>query len=144
MILDEIRKQMQQALRDRNALTKQILGVAMGEIQQSGLRLGRDLTDEEAQGVIRKLIKSNEETREGTKDDAAREVLSREIDVLRAYLPRSLSVDDIVAALAPQTDALKATANDGQATGVAMKFLKAAGLVVDGKDVTAAVKRIRA
>ena len=144
MLLDEIRKAMQQALRDRDALTKQILGVAMGEIQQSGLRRGKDLTDEEGQAVIRKLIKSNEETRENTKDEAQRDVLTREIAVLTVYLPRTLSVDDIVAALAESTAALKAAGNDGQATGVAMKALKAAGLSVDGKDVTAAVKRIRA
>ena len=46
-------------------------------------------------------------------------------------------------ALAPVVDALKAAGNDGQATGVAMKHLKSVGAVVTGKEVTAAVKKLR-
>ena len=49
----------------------------------------------------------------------------------------------LVAALASVQDAIKAAGNDGQATGVAMKELKKLGAVVNGKDVSAAVKKLR-
>jgi hypothetical protein len=55
-----------------------------------------------------------------------------------------MSEDDIVGLLDSVKDALRAAGNDGQATGIAMKHLKPTGAVVDGKTVSAAVKRIRA
>ena len=63
--------------------------------------------------------------------------------MLNAYLPKSLGVAEIVAALAPVAEAVKAAGNDGQATGVAMKHLKTLGAVVNGKDVSAAVRQLR-
>lgn len=69
--------------------------------------------------------------------------LNKEIAILEALLPRTLGVDEIVAALASVESDIKAAGNDGQATGVAMKHLKPQGLVVEGKDVSAAVKQIR-
>lgn len=144
MLLDEIRKRMQQALRDHDTTTRQILGVAMGEIQTAGARAKRDLTDEESTAIVRKLVKSNEETHAQTASEADRAQLTQEIAILQTLLPKTATVDDIVAALAPNADAVRAADNDGKATGVAMKHLKSAGLVVDGKDVQAAVKRLRA
>jgi uncharacterized protein YqeY len=70
-------------------------------------------------------------------------VLRQEIGVLSALLPKQLSVDDIVAALASEHDAIKAAKSDGQATGIAMKHLKSTGAAVSGNDVGAAVKQIR-
>jgi hypothetical protein len=55
-----------------------------------------------------------------------------------------LGEDAVVALLGPVTDAVRGAANDGAATGVAMKHLKASGAAVDGKVVSAAVKRLRA
>lgn len=46
-------------------------------------------------------------------------------------------------ALAGELAALRAAGSDGQATGIAMKALKAAGAVVDGKLVGAVVKALR-
>jgi hypothetical protein len=41
-------------------------------------------------------------------------------------------------------DDIVAAGNDGQATGVAMKLLKSKGAAVDGKTVSAAVRKMRA
>ena len=46
-------------------------------------------------------------------------------------------------ALASQLESIKGAKSDGQATGVAMKHLKASGAVFEGNDVAAAVKQIR-
>lgn len=59
-------------------------------------------------------------------------------------LPQVLSVEQIIEALAAVKDAILAADSEGQATGVAMKQLKADGAIVNGKDVALAVKQLRA
>lgn len=144
MLIDEIKKRSMQAMKDRDTVAKEVLRVALGEIQVAEARAGRDATDEESVAVVRKLIKSNEETRGVSADDAQKATLTREIEVLAALLPKTLGVDEIVVALEPVRDALRAAKSDGQATGVAMKHLKTAGAVVTGNDVSAAVRQVRA
>ena len=68
---------------------------------------------------------------------------SSEMEILATYLPKSLSLDEIVQALAPVKAEIKAAGNDGQATGIAMKQLKSTGAIVNGKDVGAAIKELR-
>jgi uncharacterized protein len=144
MLLDEIKAKMFQAMKAGAIVEKEILRVAVGEITTEQARDGRKGSDEESQAILRKLIKSNEESLAAATDPAQRAVLEQEVRVLAAFLPKSLSVDEIVQALLPVTDAVRAAGNDGQATGVAMKHLKTAGLVVGGKDVGEAVRKIRA
>ncbi len=143
MLLDEIKAQMFQAMKSGDVVAKEILKVAMGEITTEAARPGRTGSDEDTQAILRKLIKSNEETLASTDDAEKRAVLERESAVLATFLPKSLDVDAIVTALAPVADAIRAAGNDGQATGVAMKQLKASGAVVQGKDVSVAVKKLR-
>jgi hypothetical protein len=143
MLLDEIKAQMFQAMKSGDVVAKEILKVAMGEITTEAARPGRTGSDEDTQAILRKLIKSNEETLASTADAEQRATLERENAVLATFLPKSLDVDAIVAALAPVADAIRAAGNDGQATGVAMKQLKATGAVVQGKDVSVAVKKLR-
>lgn len=142
MLLEEIKKQMFAAMKSGDVTAKEILRVAVGEITTEAARPGRTGSDEEVQAILRKLIKSNEETIAAS-DEASRATLTREIEVLSTFLPKSLSVDEIAEALTSVADAIKSAGNDGQATGVAMKQLKSIGAVVSGKDVSVAVKRIR-
>lgn len=144
MLLDEIKRQMMAAMKAHDTVTKEILRVALGELSMAVERAGGTLGDEAVQGILRKLVKSNQDTLGLTVDPAQQEVLRKEITVLEALLPKTLGADDIVALLAPVRDAVRAAANDGQATGVAMKHLKTTGAVVQGKDVGEAVRAIRA
>jgi uncharacterized protein len=143
MLLDEIKARMFKAMKAGAIVEKEILRVAVGEITTDQVREGRKGDDAEAQGILRKLIKSNEESLALAEDPAKRAALEEEVRVLASFLPKSLGVDEIVAALAPVVDAIRAAGNDGQATGVAMKHLKSSGASAGGKDVTEAVKRLR-
>jgi uncharacterized protein YqeY len=143
-LAEEIKKQMTQAMRDKNEVAKNILRLAFGEMQTAEARTGRAVKEDEAVAIVKKLVKSNEETLAVATDPAQKDALAKEIAVLTALLPKSLGVPEIVAALAPVADAIKAAGNDGQATGVAMKHLKSTGASVDGKAVAEAVKAIRA
>ena len=142
-LLDQIKARMFQAMKAGNAVEREILKVAMGEITTDAARPGKKGDDAEAQAILKKLVKSNEETLAASESDAQKQTLRAEIEVLLSFLPKSLGVPEIVAALAPVFEGIKAAGNDGQATGVAMKHLKALGVEVNGKDVSAAVRQIR-
>jgi len=143
MLLDEIKARMFKAMKAGNTVEKEILRVAMGEITTDAARPNRAGSDEESAAIVRKLIKSNEETLASARDDAQKQVLRQEIEVLSSLLPKSLGEDEILELLAPVAEAIRAAGSDGQATGVAVKHLKAAGAVAGGKDVASAVKRLR-
>jgi hypothetical protein len=142
MIADEISKRIKRAMKEGDAVAREVLRVALGEIQTAEAR-GAALTDAQAAAIVRKLIKSNEETSAASGDEATRATLKRENDVLRELLPATLGVGQIVEALAGVADAIKAAPNEGAATGVAMKALKASGAEVTGKDVAEAVRAVR-
>lgn len=144
MLLDEIKRQMIAAMKAHDTVTKEILRVALGELSMAVERAGGTLGDEPVQVILRKLVKSNQDTLALATDPEQQEVLRKEIVVLEALLPKSLGAAEIVALLAPVRDAVRAAANDGQATGVAMKHLKTTDAVVLGKDVGDAVRQIRA
>jgi uncharacterized protein len=143
MLLDEIKARMFRAMKSGDVLEKEILRVAVGEITTDAARPGRNGDDAETQAILRKLIKSNDESLEAITDSERRAELQRESEILRSFLPRALGAEELIAALAGVADAVRAAGNDGQATGIAMKHLKASGVVADGKAVGAAVKRLR-
>ena len=143
MLIDDIKRRIAQAMKAGDTVEKEVLRVALGEIQTADAR-GASGGDEASAAVLRKLVKSNQETLALAHDDDTKSALLREIAVLESLLPKTPGVEELVAALAASRDAIRAAANDGAATGVAMKALKAAGVAASGKDVAEAVKRLRA
>lgn len=144
MLVDDIKKRVAEAVKGGDTVTRDVLRLALGEIQTAEARKNAPLAEEEAAAALRKLIKSNEETLAAlAADDGRTATLKREVEVLTSLLPAQMSVAQIVAALASQVEAIKAAKSDGQATGVAMKHLKSTGASASGADVTAAVKQIR-
>ena len=143
MLTDQLRTRMKEAMKAKKTVEKDVLRTALGEIQIAEAREGKTLSDQEGQRILKKLIKSNSETLEVSSDPAVKAKLSEENQVLESFLPQTLSVDQIVAALGDTAEALRTAKSDGQATGIAMKALKASGAEVDGKDVAQAVRQIR-
>lgn len=140
----ELKKRVLQAMRDKNELEKDLLRVLLGDLELAETRTGNELSEKDEQQIVRRMVKSNQETAALTQDPADVEKLKQELAILEALLPKTLSIAETIAALEPVADDLRAAGNDGQATGLAMKHLKPQGLQVDGKDVAAAVKQIRA
>ncbi len=141
MLVDELKARMFRAMKAGNLVEKEILRVAVGEITTDAARPGRQGNDEEATAIVRKLIKSNEESLGHLEDEPRKATLRQEIDVLSSFLPKTLDPEAIAAALEPVLDRIRGAASDGQATGIAMQELK--GSPVSGKDVAAAVKKLR-
>ncbi|HEX4477428.1 MAG TPA: GatB/YqeY domain-containing protein [Polyangiaceae bacterium] len=143
MLIDVIKARVLAALKAGRTVEKEVLRVALGEMQTIEAR-GTPLTDEDAAKVVVKLVKSNRETMEVSTNDAQKAELAEEIAILETLLPKALGVEELALALAASRDAIRAAGNDGQATGIAMKALKAAGIAADGKKVGEAVKQMRA
>ncbi len=143
MLVDDIKKRITAAVKAGDTVARDVLRLALGELQTAEARKSGPFSEEEAAAALRKLIKSNEETLALSADDPRAADLRHEIEVLTELLPARLTPAQIVEILASQRDAIKAAGNDGQATGIAMKHLKTVGAAVDGKDVAVAVKQIR-
>ena len=143
MLVDDLKKRIASAVKDGDSVARDVLRLALGEIQTAEARKNAPLSDDEAAAVLRKLVKSNDETLAVSGKGDAALALERENEVLAALLPKGLSTEEIVAALADQHEPIKASKTDGQATGIAMKHLKASGKSASGTDVAAAVKAIR-
>jgi uncharacterized protein len=143
MILDVIKERAKKAMIERDSVARDILRLAQGEIQTAEARNERPVTDDEAAGIVRKLIKSNNETIAKSEDPEQKKTLALEIRTLEALLPKAMGHDEILAALTPVHAAIKEAKTDGQATGVAMKQLKEIGATVGGSEVAAVVKALR-
>ena len=144
MLIDDLKARITVAVKEKDNAGRDVLRLAFGEVQTAEANANRPLRDDEVAAVLRKLVKSNQETLAVAGDVPQTATLRHEIDVLSSLLPKGLTVPEIVEALASQKDAIRAAKSDGQATGVAMKHLKSTGATVDGGDVSAAVKSMRA
>ena len=138
-----MRGRLKAAMKGGKTVEKEILRVALGEVQTEEARAGKDLDDGAVEKILRKLLKSNRETLDATEDAGAKAPLAQENAVIESLLPKTLGEEEVIAALADTRDAIAAAGNDGQATGIAMKALKTKGLAVDGRTVSAAVRKLR-
>jgi uncharacterized protein YqeY len=145
----DLQAKLREAMKAKDDLARDVLRVVLGEVSTRRARTGKDPTDEEVHGIVRKLIAGNSETRQelekrGQTAHESYARLGRENAYLETLLPATLDRAAIRRELEPLADALKGAKNDGQATGLAMKHLKQKGLAVQGEDVAAAVKELRA
>lgn len=142
MLADEIKARMFAAMKAGRIVEKEILRVALGEIQTAASRTDK-LSEDEVAAIVRKLVKSNRETLDLSASDEQKTTLKEEIDILESLLPKALDADGVSLALDGVKDGIRAAGSDGQATGIAMKTLKGLGITVDGKLVTEVVKKLR-
>ena len=142
MLIDTLQQRLREAMKARNTIEKEILRVALGELQTQQAR-GTTLDDHTVEAVLRKLIKSNRETLDLTGDAEQKATLQSEIEVIESLLPKQLGASEIEQALAPVREAIASAKSDGQATGVAMKQLKTAGAAVDGRLVKQVIASMR-
>jgi len=96
-IHEQIKKDLMQAMKEKDEEKKNTLRVLMGEFARSDKK---ELSDDEVVGVIKKLVKSERETlglSGGTGDN-------RYIEILEAYLPSMATEADIRVFIAEHID----------------------------------------
>jgi uncharacterized protein YqeY len=156
MLVETLRLKITAAVRSRDFATRDVLRVALGEIQTLGSKAGRatPVSDEEAQKIIRKMVTNNREMigsydirsvpENATVIAVSVEKLRTENAILESLLPKSLAPDEIRVKLEGLQSQLAEAKSEGQAVGIAMKFFKAQGATVSGDDVKTVVTSMRA
>ena len=150
MLTETLRERLTQAMKfaptdPKEEKTRDVLRVVLADVD--ALRMGkgqggRPVTDEQVSAIMRRVIQGNEETMLAIARLATQK-LREENEILASFLPIEPTVEEIMAKLDPIAADLRAAKGDGQATGLAVKTLKQAGLTISGDKVANLVKQIR-
>jgi hypothetical protein len=97
-----IESDLRQALKAGEKRRVATLRLLLSALQNEKIHAGRDLTDEEAQAIVRRAVKQRREAIEhydrGGREDLARGE-AEELAILEAYLPATLSDEEVEAAI---------------------------------------------
>lgn len=95
---DKILEDLKNAMKEKDKLKLSVIRMVKSSIQMKELDLKRELNDEEVIDVISKEIKSRndsiKEFEKGSRDDLI-ETTSKEIEILKMYLPKQLSDEEL-------------------------------------------------
>lgn len=141
-LLKKLREDVTSALVSSDIVRRNVLKVVIGEAEMTALRQNKDITDETILATIKKVVEGNNTTI-NTGQASNSHILAKENTILSQYLPKTLSLEEIMSALESVQNEIKESKTVGQATGLAMKTLKAANLSVDSKVVIEAINKIR-
>ena len=144
-MIENIKSLLITALKEKNEPVRDVLRLVVSDIE-SDYKKKDD--DKFAQQVIRTHIKRNKEALEFyTKGQDGYRRLVIQTETLESLLPETMSVGDIEMTLSvagsPIVQEIQAANNDGQAIGIAMKYLKGMGHSVTGADVKTVVGNLR-
>lgn len=135
-LLDILKKEKLSAMKAKDTVRRDILSLVIGQAQQ------QNVSDDAAlHGIIKKLIKSNDETYESARDDM-RDQLKEENNILQFFLPKEMSRDEIIKFIDDNVDIASAQ-SDGQAIGQVMKAIKNQSTPVNGNLVKEIVNEKR-
>jgi uncharacterized protein YqeY len=140
----QLQDDLKDAMRQRDAVRKRTLRLALSAIKLREVEVGRELEDPEVQTVLQKEAKQRRETLEelegaGRPDRVAEE--EAELAVLHTYLPEQLGRAEIAQEAREVIDELgaKGPGQMGQVMGVLMSQLKGQA---DGKLVSQVVREL--
>ena len=101
MIIDEIKKDNVQAMKDKNALARAIYGVVMNKVMLAGIEAkakGAELADSDVVQILQKTIKELTEERENylkANNEVEANNIAIQKELLTKYLPQMLSEEEI-------------------------------------------------
>ena len=110
MIIDEIKKDNVQAMKDKNTLARAIYGVVMNKVLLANIEAkkdGKELSDTDVVQILQKTIKELTEEKENyikAGNTAEAENIEKQKEILTKYLPQMLSEDEIENIIAGMED----------------------------------------
>ena len=110
MIIDEIKKDNVQAMKDKNALARAIYGVVMNKVLLANIEAkkdGKELTDSDVVQILQKTIKELTEEKENyikANNMVEAENIEKQKEILTKYLPQMLSEEEIKAIIDAMED----------------------------------------
>lgn len=137
-LLDQLSGDVKDAMRAKNILVRDTLRMVLAGVKNLRIELGREVTEEEVLGVLKRGVKTRKDSLEqytaaGREDLAEKE--AAELEVLAGYLPEALGEDatrELVTALIAELGL-----ESKRDMGTLMKAVMARhGAAVDGKLVS--------
>ena len=110
MIIDEIKKDNVQAMKDKNALARAIYGVVMNKVLLANIEAkkdGKELADSDVVQILQKTIKELTEEKENyikAGNGMEAENIEKQKEILTKYLPQMLSEEEIKAIIDAMED----------------------------------------
>ena len=101
MIIDEIKKDNVQAMKDKNALARAIYGVVMNKVLLASIEAkkdGKELADSDVVQILQKTIKELTEEKENyikAGNNVEAENIEKQKEILTKYLPQMLSEEEV-------------------------------------------------
>ena len=145
-VQESLTRDLTAAMKARDAMKTSVLRMAKADLKNREIEKGEALDEGEIVKVLQSLVKQREDSAEQY-DKAARPELAEkeraEIEVLKGYLPEGASEAEIDAAVAKAVEETGATSpkDMGKVMKAAMAALAATGKAVDGKQVSALVRK---
>lgn len=163
-----LKNRVKDAMRNKNAIERDLLRMVIATVDNLEMSQGKSLTDDQIYKAMTGIVADNNKTLHGFTDkegkfnpgidqrivNAAGEdlvacqtqqaKLNQENSILESMIPKTLTIDEVRAALAPLAESIKAEANVGKASGIAFGFFKKNGQLVDSNEVKDVVAEIRA
>lgn len=101
MTKDELQQQMVVAMKAKDKVRLSIIRQVMGEVKNIEVNERRDATEEDVNGMIKRLIKQTGETLEMSKqagnNQERTDTLTEQVAILESLLPEQLSGDALIA-----------------------------------------------
>jgi len=146
--MSELKKRLQEdlknAMREKDNFKRDTIRFLMSAIKQVEVDTRKELSDEDIIKIIQKSIKQREESATQYKEAGREDLYEKEMKeakILKSYLPKQLSDEELESEIRKIIDEVNATSlkDMGKIMGVATK--KLAG-VADGKRINQMVKKI--
>lgn len=143
-ILERLDLDLREAMKQKNELGLSTLRLVRSALKNKQIELGHEPTDEEAQAVLKTLVKQYQDAltdfeKAGRADLAARQ--KEELEIVKAYLPAAMPPEELERLVreALTSEGITSPSDMGKAMGAVMKAV--AGRA-DGNTVRAIVQRI--
>ena len=110
MIIDEIKKDNVQAMKDKNTLARAIYGVVMNKVLLANIEAkkdGKELSDTDVVQILQKTIKELTEEKENyvkAGNTVEAENIEKQKEILTKYLPQMMSEEEIKNIIANMED----------------------------------------
>ena len=105
MLIDEIKKDNVQAMKDHDSVARAIFGVVMNKVLLNSIELkkdGKEQADSDVVQIIQKTIKELTEERESylkVKNETEAGNIAKQIEIISKYLPKMMTEDEIRAVI---------------------------------------------
>lgn len=143
LLIEQIDRDMVNAMKQREELRLSVLRMIKSALKLKQVETGAALSDEQAQAILRTLVKQRREAAEMFAQGGRGELAQKELDeikIVESYLPAAASDADLEAAVAAAISETAATTPKDLGKVMKAAMTRLAGKTVDGKRLSELAK----